>query len=123
MEGTRSILHSLEIPDAQILEESFGEKPSPFMPDPEKIAGTLVFARSRRSCSILKGKTVLETAEANGILIPSSCRRGQCGTCAVRMLGGVVRMDTEDGLTPDQKESGYVLACVGHPEGTVKLDS
>ena len=123
MESARNILHSLEIPDAQILQESFGEKPSSLMPDPKKIAGTLVFARSRRRCSILDGRTVLETAEANGIFIPSSCRRGQCGTCAVRALGGVVRMETEDGLTPDQKKSGYILACVGRPKGTVTLDS
>ena len=122
MESARNILNSLQIPDAQILQESFGEKPSSLMPDPKKIAGTLVFARSRRRCSILDGRTVLETAEANGIFIPFSCRRGQCGTCAVRALGGVVRMETEDGLTPDQKQSGYVLACVGHPEGTVTLD-
>lgn len=122
MESARKTLRSLEIPDTQILQESFGEKPSSLTPDTERIAGTLVFARSHRSCSVPEGRTVLETAEANGIFIPSSCRHGQCGTCAVRALGGVVRMDTEDGLTPDLKESGYVLTCVGHPEGRVTLD-
>jgi ferredoxin len=69
-----------------------------------------------------EGGTVIETAEANGILLPSGCRQGQCGTCAVRTLGGVVRMDTEVGLRPDLKESGYVLACVGRREGTVTVD-
>lgn len=122
MESARKILHSLEISDAQILQESFGEKLPSFMPDTENIAGTLVFARSHRSCSVPEGRTVLETAEANGIFIPSSCRHGQCGTCAVRALSGVVHMDTEDGLTPDLKESGYVLSCVGRPEGKVTLD-
>lgn len=122
MESARRILHSLEISDAQILQESFGEKLSSFLPDTEKIAGTLVFARSHKTCSVSEGRTVLETAEANGISIPSSCRHGQCGTCAVRALDGVVRMDTEDGLTPDLKESGYVLMCVGRPKGKVTLD-
>lgn len=122
MESARKILHSLEISDTQILQESFGERLSSFMPDTEKITGTLVFARSRRSCSVPEGRTVLEIAEANGVFIPSSCRHGQCGTCAVRVLGGVVRMDSEDGLTPDLKESSYVLTCVGRPEGRVTLD-
>jgi len=123
MESARKILNSLEIPDAQILWESFGEKPAPFTAESEKIAGTLVFARTRRSCSILSTRTVLETAEANGIFMPFSCRRGQCGTCAVRTLNGIVRMETEDGLTADQKEGGYILACVGRPEGNVTVDS
>lgn len=122
MESARRILHTLEIPDGRILQESFGEKLSASVPDTEKIAGSLVFARSHRTCSVPEGRTVLETAEANGISISSSCRHGQCGTCAVRALSGVVHMDTEDGLTPDLKESGYVLACVGRPEGKVTLD-
>lgn len=122
MESARKILHSLEISDTQILQESFGEKLPSLIPHTEKIAGTIVFARSQRNCSVPEGRTVLETAEANGIFIPTSCRQGQCGTCAVRALGGVVRMDTEDGLSPDLKESGYVLTCVGRPEGKVTLD-
>ena len=71
---------------------------------------------------MLEGRTVLETAEANGIPLPSGCRQGQCGTCVVRTLDGLVRMDTEVGLRPDLKGSGYVLACVGRPEGTVTVD-
>ena len=122
MESARKILHFLGISDAQILQESFGEKLPSFISDAEKIAGTLVLARSHKTYSVPEGRTVLETAEANGIFIPFSCRHGQCGTCAVRALGGVVRMDTEDGLPPDLKESGYVLACVGRPEGKVTLD-
>jgi ferredoxin-NADP reductase len=123
MESARNILYSLNVPNTRILQESFGARPgSSLTASSTNTAATLVFARSRRSCVVPEGGTVLETAEANGIPLPSGCRQGQCGACAVRTLGGVVRMDTDAGLTPDLKESGYVLACVGRPEGTVTVD-
>ena len=123
MESARNILGSLNVPKTRILQESFGaRRGSSIMASSISTTATVVFARSRRSCVVPEGGTVLETAEANGIPLPSGCRQGQCGTCAVRMLGGVVRMDTDAGLTPDLKESGYVLACVGRPEGAVTVD-
>jgi glycine betaine catabolism B len=123
MESARNILHSLDVPNTRILQESFGARPgSSLTASSINTAATVVFARSGRSCAVSEGRTVLETAEANGIPLPSGCRQGECGTCIVRTLGGVVRMDTEAGLRPDLKESGYVLACVGRPEGTVTVD-
>jgi glycine betaine catabolism B len=123
MESARNILHSLDVPNTRILQESFGAQPgSSLRASSTNSVATVVFARSRRSCVVPEGTTVLETAEANGIPLPSGCRQGQCGTCAVRALSGVVRMDTDAGLRPDLKESGYVLACVGRPEGTVTVD-
>jgi glycine betaine catabolism B len=123
MESARNILHSLNVPNTRILQESFGTRPgSSLTASSINTVATVVFARSRRSCAVPEGGTVLETAEANGIPLPSGCRQGQCGTCAVRTLGGVVRMDTDAGLRPDLKESGYVLACVGRPDGTVTVD-
>jgi hypothetical protein len=32
-------------------------------------------------------------------------------------------METQEGLDPDSKTQGFVLACVGHPENAVKLDA
>jgi ferredoxin-NADP reductase len=68
-------------------------------------------------------QTLLETAEANCVGIPSSCRQGQYGTCRTKLLAGSVRMDAEEGLDPRWKAQGFVLACVGHAEGDVKLDA
>jgi hypothetical protein len=31
-------------------------------------------------------------------------------------------MDAEEGLDPDSKAQGFVLTCVGHADGAVKLD-
>jgi len=34
-----------------------------------------------------------------------------------------VRMDTEKGLDPYWRAQGFVLTCVGHADGPVKLDA
>ena len=123
MESARDILLSMEIPDAQILQESFGQRPStPGAADGERTAGTLTFARSRRSCPISEGRTLLDAAEAGGMSLPFSCRQGQCGTCMVRLLRGEVQMESEDGLSPALKAQGYILACVAHAAGDIVLD-
>jgi ferredoxin len=57
------------------------------------------------------------------VAIPSSCRQGQCGTCATRLLAGEVRMDAEDGLDLELRRQGYILTCVGRAQGDVRLDA
>jgi ferredoxin-NADP reductase len=123
MESATSILRALRIPDEQIRQESFGSRTtSPGEYEPMETGAKLELARSRQSCNLLAGKTLLETAEANGIHLPSSCRQGLCGTCALRVLRGKVHMDSEDGLSPEQKDQGFVLACVSRAIETVIVD-
>ena len=123
MESGRKILNSLGVSEARIRQESFGGQPSTA---PGELAATddvVDFVRSHKTCKVLRNKTLLEIAEINDVFIPSSCRQGQCGTCAVRVLRGSVRMDREEGLSKDYKDRGYVLTCVGRPQGTVELDA
>jgi ferredoxin-NADP reductase len=126
MEASRSILTVLGVKPERIMQESFG-KSAPKRAKADSAAserGMLVeFLRSGRTCLVPSGQTVLEAAEEHGIAIPSSCRQGQCGTCKTKLLEGNVRMDTEEGLDPDSKAQGFVLTCVGHADGTVKLDA
>jgi ferredoxin len=86
-------------------------------------AGVLEFTRSGTKCDIAPGLTLLEVAEKNGIVIPYSCRQGQCGTCVTRLVGGAVRMDAEVGLTDELRKEGYVLPCVSRARGDVKLEA
>jgi ferredoxin-NADP reductase len=125
MEGAKNILLSLGVDDARIKQESFGGAAATFEPaaKSEGVEGRVEFARSRKTCDIPAGRPLLEVAEMNGIPIPFSCRQGQCGTCATRLLDGEVNMDAEDGLDPDLKAEGYVLTCCGHAQGNVKLDA
>jgi ferredoxin-NADP reductase/mono/diheme cytochrome c family protein len=126
MEASRGILIDLGVKPDRIRQESFGSSSSKTSAPPpvEAEPGVLVeFVRSGKTFTVSGGQTLLEAAEEHGVGIPSSCRQGQCGTCKTKLLGGDIRMDVEDGLDPDSRAQGFVLTCVGHADGAVKLDA
>jgi len=124
MDASRAILTDLGVRPERITQESFGSAvPKSLHQDPgAQTGGVVEFVRSGKTCVVPSGQTVLEAAEEQGVAIPSSCRQGQCGTCKTKLLAGDVRMDAEEGLDPDSRAQGFVLTCVGHAHGVVKLD-
>jgi vanillate monooxygenase ferredoxin subunit len=61
-------------------------------------------------------KTLTGALEEQGVKIPTSCEQGLCGTCKVKVTEGEV--DHRDKkLTKEQKEEGYMLACVSRAKG------
>ena len=126
MDASRAILTGLGVKPERIMQESFGSSvPKSAQPDSAAAeTGVVVeFVRSGKTCAVRSGQTLLEAAEEHGVGIPSSCRQGQCGTCKTKLLEGDVRMDAEEGLDPDSRAQGFVLTCVGHADGVVKLDA
>ncbi|HXI71594.1 MAG TPA: photosystem P840 reaction-center cytochrome c-551 [Verrucomicrobiae bacterium] len=125
MDAACQILSSLGVAPETIIQESFGSPPpsgssqDPAITEP---ASTIEFVCSKKTHSARQGQTLLQAAEQCGVNIPSGCRQGQCGTCKVKLLAGAVSMDAEQGLPHDLKVQGYVLTCVGHAKGPVKLD-
>jgi Na+-transporting NADH:ubiquinone oxidoreductase subunit NqrF len=126
MEASRGILTGLGVKPERMMQESFGSA-APKSAQLDSVAaepGVLAeFVRSGKTHTVSGGQTLLEAAEELGISIPSSCRQGHCGTCKTKLLEGNVRMDAEEGLDPDSRAQGFVLTCVGHPDGAVKLDA
>lgn len=57
------------------------------------------------------GDNLLDTLVAAGQRVPWSCRAGHCQTCLVQNLHGAVPVKAVKGLNPEQRESGWVLAC------------
>lgn len=57
-------------------------------------------------------KSVLDTLEARGMLLASSCREGMCGTCEVEVVSGEIEhRDTV--LTPEERsENESMMICV-----------
>lgn len=123
VENARQILTSSGVNESRITQESFGERPRARETNQAHATEveTIEFVLSQKTCAIPAGSTLLEVAEANGVQIPFGCRRGQCGTCATRLLCGSVRMDADAGLTAEQKDAGHVLPCVSRAEGGVVL--
>jgi len=125
MEAARRILADIGVEPERIRQETFGgaepQRKLPESPAPET-RFQVEFVRSGKVCPILEGQTLLQAAAANGIEIPSACRQGQCGTCKTRLLDGHVQMTAEQGLDPESKGRGFILTCVGHADGNVRLD-
>jgi ferredoxin-NADP reductase len=124
MKAARDVLESMKVSPADIKHESFGAGPAGRPVDQNSVIqmALVEFARSKQTRMASSAATLLETAEACGIRMPYSCREGQCGTCATKLLKGRVHMHSENGLTPELKERGYILPCVSHAQGDVTID-
>ncbi|HOE43965.1 MAG TPA: hybrid-cluster NAD(P)-dependent oxidoreductase [Rhodoferax sp.] len=73
----------------------------------------LVFSISSKTVKVTSGDFILDVAEEHGIVLPSSCRAGNCGTCKVKKTEGNVEMDNQQALGEADLSEGFVLACVG----------
>lgn len=64
----------------------------------------------------MDGETVLDAAEKAGVSIPSSCRKGECGTCKVKIVLGNVKA-TDQTVAPGGEAAGEtILSCVSFPQ-------
>ena len=76
----------------------------------------------RAECPAPAARTLLASAEAAGIDLPTSCRNGSCRTCLAHLSAGSVRHTVEwPGLSRDEKEAGWILPCVAVPLSDVVL--
>ncbi len=81
----------------------------------------IVFARSGKVGKwVSEEETVLDVAEAAGVVMDSGCRAGQCGTCATPIKQGSVTYLEEPGTQPP---SGSCLTCVAIPKEGLVLDA
>ncbi|SOY69403.1 putative ferredoxin [Cupriavidus taiwanensis] len=67
--------------------------------------------------------SLLEAALLEGVALPNSCRNGTCRACASRLHAGTVRYRVEwPGLSPDEKDEGWILPCVACPASDVVFE-
>jgi ferredoxin-NADP reductase len=124
MDLARSILKEMGVDFARVLQESFGGGVSAEKA-PSADSGPLQvkLSRSVLSFHMSSAETLLESAEKNGVLIPSGCRQGNCGTCATKLLSGNVQMDNEQALTDEMREQRFILPCVSHPLSDITVEA
>lgn len=92
-------------------------------PDETKTPSMISIKSSGESFPTEQAQSILEAAEANGVMLAHSCRSGVCGACKMRKVGGVVVMEDGHCLSSDEVASGMVLTCIGKPRGAVILAS
>ena len=145
MEAVKAALAELGVPKDQVRTEAFGPArgvapgtpaplptphpaPSP-VPAPAADAVPRVataevrFTRSGKAGALAPDQTVLEAVEAIGVEIDYSCRVGICGTCKVPLLKGAVTMEVEEGLSPEEKARGVILACQAKSVGSLEVEA
>jgi hypothetical protein len=66
--------------------------------------------RSGRRIEVAPRQSILEAAEAVGVVVPSACRTGTCGTCATKVLAGTP--EHRDRVLPDAAREGGALMCI-----------
>ncbi|WP_146039437.1 MULTISPECIES: 2Fe-2S iron-sulfur cluster-binding protein [unclassified Variovorax] len=130
MDAVKAILTELKVPPDQVKTESFGSAaPTPgaagtTAKSTAPATGPLVtFSKNNKSSKIHVDQTVLELSEELDIGIEFSCRVGTCGICKVKMTSGEVEMAVEDGLDPEDKANGMILACQAKPTGPVTVEA
>ncbi|KEP70554.1 NADH oxidase [Thioclava dalianensis] len=95
--------------------------PDDLVPD-ETSAAEVRFAASDVAAECNETDTILAVGRASGIVIPSGCTFGVCGTCKIRKLSGNVHMVHNGGISQEDIDAGYILACCSKPIGTVEID-
>ncbi|ANN67893.1 1,2-phenylacetyl-CoA epoxidase subunit PaaE [Bordetella bronchialis] len=85
---------------------------------------TVVQDGHRRSFTIAKNRdSVLDSALAQGIELPYSCKGGVCSTCRCKVMEGEVDMDANFALEDYEVARGFVLSCQSYPvSDTLVLD-
>lgn len=124
MDLGRSLLKEMGVEPSRILQESFGGAVSGEA-STAPASGSLQarFSRSPVVLQVSAADTLLESAERNGVVMPSGCRQGECHTCMTRLLTGKVQMAVEGALSDELKSQGFILPCISRPLTDVTLDA
>lgn len=96
-------------------------EPDDVIPDETKTA-RVVFRDSGVEAKCRETDTLLEVARAAGLVIPSGCQFGVCGTCKVK-AAGETHMVHNGGIRDEEIDEGYVLACCTKPLGVVEVEA
>lgn len=133
MAAARGLLAALGADPDRCHEESFvlGDRAAPVVPaaaadEPHggvSPGATVRFGRSDREVACAPGTTVLAAAQQAGVVLPSSCASGLCGTCKSTLLAGKVEMHHQGGIRPREIAQDKFLPCCSTPDGDIVVDA
>lgn len=101
--------------------ESLGEKKARASATPQSLH---IKTRTGTYQTVVKpGQTLLEAGLMSGAPMQFSCTMGGCGACRVRLVEGEVVHDEPNGLSPAERDTGLVFACVARPTRACRIES
>lgn len=125
METARTIARAVGVSDDRFITESFetgqdvddGGEAGPISD------GFMVsFTKSGKEVHCDAASTVLKAAKAADVRILSSCNKGVCGTCRVKLVSGTVEINHQGGIRQREIDQGYILACCSRPTSNISVD-
>ena len=130
MQAVRDMLSAAGVSPARCHEESFTiatPSPAPASAPPQTdgvgIGHSIELRRSGRTVTCDDNTTILEAVSRAGVVMPTSCGEGVCGTCKSTMLAGSVDMQHAGGIRPREIADGKILPCCSTPLEDVVLDA
>lgn len=83
----------------------------------------IVQTSSGKSFSAADGETLLDAALRAQVTLAYSCRTGRCSSCKSQVTSGTTQaLHDELGLSPAEREAGWILTCVRSAASDVCLD-
>ena len=130
MEIVEFTLNGLGVANDKINKEYFKAKEKVEEADDEEVSEeiidrevTIVLDDEENTFMVPADENILEAAIDNDLDPPYSCQAGVCTACRAMCVSGKVKMDEMEGLSDEEIEEGYVLACQAHPlTDNVKLE-
>lgn len=80
------------------------------------------FSRQGRTIVVGADQSILSAARARGVVLPSSCANGLCGTCKTRLISGKVAMQHNGGIRQREIDAGMILPCCATPLSDLVID-
>lgn len=126
MAAVREILANAGVDATRCHEESFtlglaGEPPSSSPLAAQTFA--VEFRRSGQTIECDAGTNLLQAGLRAGVILPSSCAEGVCGTCKTTKLSGQVDMRHAGGIRPREIAQDKILLCCSTPLDNLVLDA
>lgn len=134
MSAVRLMLNELGVLGSRVHEESFVFATSPAERLAKRAVSAVTASSAPSSCGssalasfgidfTSSGKhvdcgpetTVLDAAVEAGMVFPSSCEEGMCGTCKSVLVSGEVEMNHAGGIRPKEIAAGKFLPCCSTP--------
>ncbi|MBV8273213.1 MAG: 2Fe-2S iron-sulfur cluster binding domain-containing protein [Cupriavidus sp.] len=81
-------------------------------------------AETQQVFMVAPGESVLDAALRSGVSLAHECTFGGCGTCRVRVVDGAVTYEEFPmGLTEEEADAGFALACQARPAGNLVISA
>ena len=106
IDAARAAAQELGMADERIRFERFAPPEAQASDRPVR----LLLARSGKVIEVAADRSLLDAVNDAGANVPSSCRTGSCGTCAVKVLDG--QPDHRDLALGDAERKGAALMCL-----------